>query len=95
METKKKKRVADPNLPKPSGFRVGVGDSFWHMKYGENTTVLEPCERFENDESLYTTFKGKTVVNKSSINGILSENGNYYRTKEDCLNRISYVNNKK
>lgn len=96
METKeKKKRQADPNLPKPCGFRVKSGESFWCMSHDGNSRNLVPFERFETEESLITSVKGKFFENKSSVNGILAENGNYYRTKEDCLNRISYISNKK
>ncbi|HAT76769.1 MAG TPA: hypothetical protein DCS19_07965 [Flavobacterium sp.] len=83
METNKKerkKRTPNPNLPKNCGFRVGIGEFFWSIV--KKNDYLEPFERFETE---------KSIKQKNSVNSILAENGNYYRTKEDCLYRINFL----
>ena len=92
--TEKKKRQAYPFLPKPCGFRVNVGDYFWYMTKDANDNLIADKMQ-ETDESLFTTIKGTEVVNKSSVQGILAENGNYYMSEEDCLNRIEILKNRK
>jgi len=79
-------------LPKPCGFRVNVGESFWYMIYQDDKLV--PKEGTETEDTLYITNKNGKTINQSSIPASLAENGNYYRTEQDCVNRINYLNNK-
>lgn len=86
METikkERKKREPNPNLPKNCGFRVNAGESFWIMINHWNELI--PYEKTETEASLKY---------KNSDNSLLAENGNYYRTKEDCIKRINFLKTK-
>jgi len=67
---------------KPCGFRVKEGDPFWHMIRGDGNK-LTPSSMIETKESL---------KDEMSTQSILAENGNYYRTEQDCSNRIKLLN---
>ena len=86
MEKKKRGRKPNPNAPKPCGFRVDIGESFWYMIRQDNELI--PKERVETEETLYTTTKNSKIINQSSVPAILAENGNYYRTEQDCIDRL-------
>ena len=94
IKKERKKRVPNPNLPKHCGFRMDVGELFWYMTL--DNEILVPVFMRESFESRHTiTRNGEKIENKSSVSGILAENGNYYRTEEDCSNRIKLIINSK
>lgn len=93
INEEKKKREPNPNLPKPCGFRVNVGEQFWYMMTDGKKVM--PKMRIETEESRWVTNKkGEKVDNKSSINGILADNGNYFRTAQECIYRIVKITSK-